>query len=95
MAYLPIITISAPGGRGRKKNENLGDAMVLKPQELSTNYNIRGHLQLRHDPKKVSKAWDEVSSDACYAMVPLVPGRGRKRGNLEICVSRKGSNLAS
>ena len=39
-----------------------------------------------YGPNKVSKAWVEISSDACYAMVPLVPGRGRKRGNLEICV---------
>ena len=87
MVCLPIITISAPGGRG--------DAMVLKSQVLSTYCKTRVHQYIMYDPNKVSKALVEVSSDSCYAMVPLVSGQGRKEGNLEICVSRKGSNLTS
>ena len=41
-----------------------------------------------HDPNKVYKALVEVSSDSCYAMVLLMSGQGRRRENLEICVSR-------
>ena len=64
--------------------------MVLKPQELSTNCNTRGHLQLKHDPKKVSKAWVEVFSVACHARVPIVAGRGSKAAKSGILSESKG-----
>ena len=60
--------------------------MVLKPQKLSTNCNIRGNLQLRRDPNKVSNAWVEVSSIACCSMVPIMAGRGSKAAKSGTCI---------